>query len=456
MSTVLGQLRHNVPRLVGDYADIRFLRERALTIKVEGCDVQVQLATDGGGCCRVLRGATWTGASFNDLATLPTVCRQTSATARLLGEGGKATLAPGPVIEATVPLDLREDPRGVDLAAKVALCSRYAAVMGGGDRVTGARVTYRERFIRRWFVNSEGAAIDEEGADLSLACRALVGDGDRLERGQVDVGSAVDFNVFRNLEGEVAAAVDRARDLLWAATFPQGYSPVVLDPALSGTLVHEAVGHLLEADARPDWREHGGRPALGRQVAGPWLTVYDTADVPGARGGFRYDDEGMPARPVRLIDRGSLAGLLHTRETAGAYGVPPTGNARAVGYRYFPLPRMRTTCIAGGDRPLAGLLREATGGVYLRRAYGGQTEGTSFSFAAAEAYRIEDGRVGEPLRGVTVAGNTLELLASVAAVGNDWTLVDGPIYCGKQGQYPLCVSMAAPHVRLSRIKVGSR
>jgi TldD protein len=218
--------------------------------------------------------------------------------------------------------------------------------------------------------------------------------------------------------------------------------------------VHEAFGHLSEADfvyENPQARE---MMTLGRRFGSDLVTIGDDGSAAGLRGTLPYDDEGTPTRDTRLIERGVLVGRLHSRETAAAMGERPTGNARAISFRHAPIVRMTNTYIAGGQGTFEDLIRDIKLGVYAVDATGGQTYLENFSFTASHGYMIRDGRVAELVKDVTLAGNLFQSLQAIDAVAGDfqWNQMGGG--CGKGGQFPLPVTEGAPHVRFRELLVG--
>jgi TldD protein len=193
---------------------------------------------------------------------------------------------------------------------------------------------------------------------------------------------------------------------------------------------------------------------LGRNFARPFFNVYDSGVDFGHFGGIKYDDEGTPMEKTYLIKDGNLVGRLHSRESAAAMGERPTGSARAISYKFPPIPRMRNTCIEGGDAEFEDMIKDVGLGVYVKTPRGGQTGGEMFTFTAAQAFMIRNGKIAEPVRGVTIAGNLFETLKDIDMVGKDFKIKAGS--CGKGEQYPLPVSSSGPHIRMNNVVVGGQ
>jgi TldD protein len=230
----------------------------------------------------------------------------------------------------------------------------------------------------------------------------------------------------------------------------------VLDPALAGLFIHEAFGHLSEADfiiANPHAQE---TMTLGRRFGPKTLNVMDDGTVSGLRGSIAFDDEGVPAQKTYLIREGELVGRLHSRETAAELGECPTGNARATSYRYPPLVRMTNTAIEPGDGgALADLIRDVELGLYACDWLGGETAIDDFSFVAKYARMIHHGELAEMVRDVTFTGNVFETLAHIDRIGSDFCWDSSSGDCGK-GPEGLPVCDGSPHIRIQDVLVGGK
>ena len=249
-------------------------------------------------------------------------------------------------------------------------------------------------------------------------------------------------------------AVRQAVVNLDAAPAPAGEEIVVLGCGWPGVLLHEAVGHGLEGDFnRKGVSAFTGR--IGEAVATEQCTVVDDGSLPGRRGSLEFDDEGTPTGRTVLIENGVLAGYLQDRLNAGLMGVKPTGNGRRESYAHLPMPRMTNTFMMPGPHDPEEIIRSVKKGVYAKNFGGGQVDITSgkFVFSASEAYRIEDGKLGAPLRDATLIGDGPTVLTRVSMVGSDLALDPGVGVCGKDGQ-TVPVGVGMPTIRVDGITVG--
>jgi len=241
---------------------------------------------------------------------------------------------------------------------------------------------------------------------------------------------------------------------LKAAETPAGETTVVLGPGWPGILLHEAVGHGLEADFnRKGVSAFSNR--IGQQVASPLCTVVDDGTIPGRRGSLNTDDEGVPTQRNVLIENGILRGYLTDKLSGRIMGRASTGSGRRESYQHIPMPRMTNTFMLAGESDPEEIIRSVKKGIYCATFGGGQVDITSgnFVFSASESYLIEDGKLTRPLRDATLIGNGPEAMRHISMVGNDLRLDEGIGICGKEGQ-SVPVGVGIPTVRIDRMTVG--
>jgi TldD protein len=253
-------------------------------------------------------------------------------------------------------------------------------------------------------------------------------------------------------EAVAGNAARRALTLLDAVDAPTGRLPVVVGNGFGGVLLHEAVGHGLEADAvHKSASVYAGR--LGEQLAEPFVTAHDDGSRAGDWGSDGIDDEGTPTRRTTIIEDGRLVSYLYDVVQARKDGVDSTGNGRRESFRHLPQPRMTNTFFAPGDATPEGLIGEIERGLYAVSFGGGQVEPATgdFVFGVSEGYLIEAGRVTAPVRGATLVGNGLEALRAIDGIAADLEIASG--FCGKGGQ-SVPAGVGQPHVRIRELTVG--
>jgi len=461
MSTLLTDAKNVLADLIARYqSHVDFLAIRLE--EAEGTDIllrgsKVETLSEGisiGGQVRACHKGGWGFASFNRLSSLKDRIEEAIAAAQLVGDE-ETLLAPiDPIQDARqIPLT-GTDPRQIPLAQKKALCSRYAEILRSvDDRITTTSVRYGDSAQRIILATSEGTFIEQSWVDLEMRFAATARNGETVQTGRETTGSRKAYEDLENLDVQIRGAAQRAVDALVLPPVKGNTYTVVIDPILSGLFVHEAFGHLSEADMayeNPDLLEV---MTLGRRFGSEELQIFDGAAPEGHRGSYYYDDEGVPASTTQLIKDGTLVGRLHSRETAGKLAESPTGNARCLSYHYPPIVRMTNTWIERGKTPVADLFTGIKEGVYARNWLGGMTNGEMFTFAAGEAWMIRDGEIAEPVRDVNLSGNVFTTLADIEAIGDDffWDESGG---CGKGGQGGLPVGCGGPSLRIRDVVVG--
>jgi TldD protein len=396
----------------------------------------------------------WGFVSFNSLDDMRGRVEMAISQARLVGSETSQLTAVPPVVDR-VPAGVDRDPVAMPLAEKNQILDEYNEIIWRQPEIQTSNIGYGDSHRKTIFLNSLGSYIDQERADIALRIAAVAArDGDVQQAG-LSMGSRGDLAPIRQLHQEVERLSRHVVALLSAPQAKGGEYTVVLDPVLAGVFVHEAFGHLSESDFVYENERLRELMALGKQFGSRELNIVDTATLPGLRGSYKYDDEGVPASKTYLIREGKLVGRLHSRETAAKMKEKPTGNARAISYRFPPIVRMTNTYIEPGMVSFEDMVGDIKEGIYARNWYGGTTSMEMFTFSAGEAYMIRNGKIAEALRPVVLTGNVFETLRNIDAIGNDLEMNQGG-GCGKAGQMPLPVANGSPHIRLHRCLVGGR
>ena len=437
------------------YVEIHVEEARSSNVRYRGRELEeIGRSSALGGNVRALAGGGWGFASFNDLSDLRAMVDQAVRSAKVVG-GDRVELAEVPSVVDHVPAVLGLDPMGVSLGDKKCVLDPYVEIMMSTPGVQSSSVGYSDARRHMVYANSEGSYIDQERVDVNLRIAAMARDGGDVQQSGISLGSLGDFTFVQDLNESAQEVADKAVALLKAPQVKGGEYTVVLDPILAGVFIHEAFGHLSEADhiyAEPRLQE---LMAVGRKFGGTHLNVKDGATVPRPtlRGSYVYDDEGVEGQETDLIREGILVGRLHSRETAAKLGERATGNARALNYRFAPIVRMTNTFIVPGTATPEDLFADVEDGLYVKNWYGGMTSMEMFTFSAGEAYRIRNGQIEELCRPVMLSGNVFSTLHNIDGVANDLGMNEGG-GCGKAGQSPLPVSNGSPHIRIRECLIG--
>ena len=345
-----------------------------------------------------------------------------------------------------------------DFAAKVKLLSDIDAYARGRDaRVRQVMASLTGEWQAVEIIRADGERFDDIRPLVRLNVSVVVGEGERMETGSHGVGSRGSYHVYfqpDRWQAQVDEALRQALVNLESGPAPAGEMQVVLGPGWPGILLHEAIGHGLEGDFnRKKTSAFAG--LMGERVAAPGVTVVDDGTLRDRRGSLTVDDEGTPTQRTTLIEDGILVGYLHDRLNARLMGMTPTGNGRRESFAHSPMPRMTNTLMVAGDKDPQEIIASVKKGLYAVNFGGGQVDITSgkFVFSASEAYLIEDGKIGRPVKGASLIGNGPDVLTRVAAVGNDLRLDPGIGTCGKNGQ-SVPVGVGQPTLLIDGLTVG--
>ena len=458
MKDLLTKINNTATQKFGaQYAEARAqkLYKTSLTLKEERVEAAKQ-GIENGVAIRVLMNGAWGFASvgsFDDAileGAVSDACRMAKLASTRLKTPIK--LADTKVVNDHVLSKPKKNPSDIQMEDKIkTVLAVNRASLGFDKRIKSCSVDYFDLTGSSFFVNSEGTSIEYDKLYVWARITASALSEGVFTFSREEIGSTAGFELFEEQVPEVLGVkvAKLAIEQLNAKSPKGGKFPVVLGPNVVGVFVHEAFGHLAEADLALS----GGVLAnnLGKKIGSDLVTFYDDGTIDGAFGAFKYDDEGVPSQKTLLIKDGVVTGLMHNRETAQKFNAQPTGNARAEDFRVEPIIRMRCTYMAPKDESFEELIKDVRSGYYFKSFRGGQAnlDGT-FQVGIQEGYEIVNGELGAPVRNASISGNTLETLHKVSGVGKDFMLDPGR--CGK-GQTAF-ISDGGPHIRISEVIVG--
>jgi TldD protein len=445
-----------VQKFGAEYAETRAqkLYKTMLTLK-EGRVEAAKQGIENGVALRVLVNGAWGFASVGSLNaevlmnTVSDACKMAKNAGSRLKTPIK--LAETTTVEDRVQIKPKKKPSTILMEDKINTALLInKATLGYDKRIKGCTIDYLDLTGTNYFTNSEGTRIKQDKLYVWSRITATAASKGVFTFSREEIGSTAGYEVFDSAPESIGEKVaKRAIQQLGAKTPKGGKSQVVLGPNVVGVFVHEAFGHLAEADIALA----GGilQNNFGKKIGSDIVTFYDDGTIDGAFGSFKYDDEGVPTQKTLLVKDGVVTGLMHDRETAQKFNAEPTGNARAENFRVEPIIRMRNTFMAPRDHSLEELVEGIRSGYYLKSFRGGQAnlDGT-FQVGIQEAYEIVNGEIGDPVRDASISGNTLETLFKVDAVGKDFELWPGR--CGKGQTAFICDG--GPHIRVNEVIVG--
>lgn len=443
-----------ISRSRAGYSELRVRRVWSSTVLLRGRAVEVAgSAVETGGLARCCSPDTgWGGVGFSGADRLDRNLLQAHELSLAAASRQPVTLAPIPIRQLEGASTLADDPREVTLPEKRQRAESLAAALFAADRrISAARLSCRDEVIETWLATSEGTWIHELQPNVTVAVLAIAEEEGNLERALGSLGGRGGWGTMVAAEALMQEVAAKAVERLHATPVRPGRYTVVLDPAAAGALMHRAVAHLarsalpgMDPDVLP----------LGTRVGPDCFSVGDDPCAEGLRASAVCDDEGTLARRSVIIQNGVVLGHLHNRETAAASGQAPTGHARAGSLRGAPHPRTTNTYLAPGSGTLADLLEGVRVGVYVSDALACEGADDHIGLRAGQARMIREGRLAEPVKGVAIGGELLELLGCIDAVAADfvWDTRGGRCRDGAAGVVP--VTTGAPHLRLLDVPVG--
>ena len=442
----------------GEFADLYFEAVTSTSLGMDEGIVKTAAQGISVGCgIRVLSGERTGYAYTDDLS--PERLLKAARTAALIANGPQTQRVQGfsetrtpslyPVTGVTADAEIAEKLRLIERANK--------AARDYDSRITQVRASINDELRRILIAASDGTYASDTQPLARLNVAVIAKDATNTARGTSGGGGRITLDFFEGNKSPEHFAREAARTAilqLGAIAAPAGEMEVVLGPGWPGVLLHEAVGHGLEADFnRKKTSAFAG--LIGQKVASSKVTVVDNGRMPGRRGSINVDDEGNATQETVLIENGILRGYLSDKLSSRLMNMPNTGSGRRESYQSIPMPRMTNTYMLNGEDEPGDILKSVKRGLYAVNFGGGQVDITSgkFVFTASEAYLIEDGIVTAPVKGATLIGNGPEALKYVSMVGNDLALDEGVGTCGKAGQ-SVPVGVGMPTIKLDRMTVG--
>jgi len=350
---------------------------------------------------------------------------------------------------------IKKNPQDVEIAEKIKFVKRANDISWTqSKKIKQVKVLYGETFQKIKIANSEQYFTEEERVHTLFLIHAVASEDGVIQTGYEAYGGLKGLELFDEISPETLAnaATQRALMMLNARKIKGGRMPVVISSKAGGTIIHEAVGHGLEADlVQEGLSVYSGK--LGEKIASEIITVIDDSTLPNMRGSYLFDDEGTPSQKTVLIHEGILTNYLYDKYTAMNDGKASTGNGRRQSYEHYPIPRMSNTLIAPGNHSPEEIIRSVDKGFFVNKMGGGQVNTVTgeFVFEVQEGYLIENGQISEPVRGVLLIGTGQEILKNIDMVGNDLGFSIGT--CGKNSQ-GVPVTDGIPTVRIPEIVIG--
>ena len=438
-----------------DYFDIRYEKKSETKIIFDGKELtQLTSNSTDGYVLRVLKDGGLASIAFTRFEEAEKAIKQVLENARLIAKNSqkKVVLAPVEVKKERFIPHLNQDPRKLSIDEKLELTRRYNEIPLRVKKIATTHIGYLEVSREKYFISSEGAEIAEELVTTRINGTITSRDGNLIQTVRVGIGGSDGFGRLRNQDEHFEKKTSIALQLLRAEPIPAGNYNVILNQSMAGVFTHEAFGHFSEADLIEDNPTMREKMKLNAQLGSEILNIKDDPTIPHQLGFYKYDDEGVEAKPTQLLKNGVLVGRLHSRRTATVFGEPPNGHCVAEDFRYAPIIRMGTIFIEPDRFTLDQLLEELGDGYYIIDAKGGQTSGENFTFGAQYGYVVKRGKLGSMVRDINISGNLYKTLMNISMIGNDLELcqIGG---CGK-GQLNIRSCNGSPHILIKDVVIG--
>lgn len=443
------------------YADIRCSENEINSITQKNGKIEdISSGSSYSSGIRVLYKGSWGFASTNDASKLKDIADSAFRAAKSIQDANRRediALAEAKTVDTEIRTKYKTDISAMPVDDRVKIVKEgHKGATEVSDKIKSVSLAYSDSCARNVFVSSEGTYITSSPQYFMYYVFSIARKGDRMEESYDRCASfsGIDVLLKKDPAKLAASASKEAVKLLDAALPPSGNMPVILHPTIGGVFVHEAVGHASEADHAMRESIFTGR--LGKKLGSDNLNIIDDPNLKANHGSYMYDDEGVRGKKTVIFRKGVLESYLHSRETAGSFGVGTTGNGRAQSPNFRPIVRMSNTYFDGGDMDVDELFSGVKKGIYMKGFKGGQVnpvDGT-FTFGAEQGYVIENGKKTRFVKDCAISGMVLDVLKKIDAVAKDVS-VDGIGFCGKEGQM-VPVSDGGPHFRVSDLLVGGQ
>lgn len=440
----------------GDYADVFVEWRGGLSIQLEDNKIEkISTGIDSGAGVRVIHGDRTAYAYTNDFSE-DSLFEIAGSVSKAVNDKGTRDIDINLMkARPVVTFNIKYKPSEIEIKRKIQLINNSnKAARNVSSRIRQSSIFYRETMQETCIATSEGRIAEDNRTYTLALVQVVASDGEVIQTGYEPVGGLTGFEIFDDhpLEEVALKVAQRALRGLDARKAPGGRMPVVIFSEAGGTMIHEAIGHGLEADlVQHGLSVYAGK--IGQKIASSLITIIDDSTLPNKRGSFSFDDEGVDSQRTILVEEGVLRGYMYDRLTATKEGLRSTGNGRRESYRHRPIPRMTNTFIATGRHKSDDIIKSVDKGFFVRKMGGGQVNTVTgeFVFEVSEGCLIEKGMLGEPVRGATLIGNGPDVLKSIDMVGEDLGFSIGT--CGKDAQW-VPVSDAMPTVRILEMVVG--
>lgn len=448
-------LKGVISRIPCSYAEIRLSASDRTAISLSGNNVDSVSSGSGlAGSIRIFDNGSWSFVTFNDIKNIAQYAEKVKQVSSRLDKRHDTGLVRSEPVTVHTQTACQKELTSIPLEQKFELIHSYNSILNKHEKIQTTRAVYRDTRSEKVFLNTEGTELLFDSSYCGASLAAVAKDGTTIESYHSSQAGYGGFELVEDMEEKAEEVASLALEMLEAEQIEGGKYRVIIDPRLAGVFIHEAFGHLSEADFVYENERMKEIMTLGRCFGIESLNVVDDGSIPFVSGYIPLDDEGTKPQKSYLIKNGCLSGRLHSRETAWKMNEEPTGNARAISAMAQPIVRMTNTYIENGQHTKDEIFNSLDDGIYAVDMHGGQTNLEMFTFSSAYGRKIKNGKPGKMVKNVMLSGNVFETLKNIEMIGNDMQLFGGLGGCGKGGQSPLPVSFGGPHLLINNVLIG--
>lgn len=454
-SSFLSEVKTFLSTLQCEYAEFRFSKNNSSVISLNNDNIEtINSGFSNLGSIRIFDKGRWSFVTFNNLKDYERFAKAGLENIKLISEDESKGLKKYKPIKIHKVTEKKIDFKSVSLDEKFELIKSYNDILRNNNKIQTTRALYRDKDSFQVYLNTEGSEIIYEKSHCGIGLTAYAKDGNDIQTDHDSVAGYGGFELVKGHEKKAETIVKTAVDLLTAEPVKGGQYRVILDPRMTGVFIHEAFGHLSEADFVYKNERMKSIMKLGKEFGPDFLNVIDDGNIEDKAGYIPADDEGVLPEKTFLIKDGKLNARLHSRETAYLMNEEVTGNGRAISPMSEPIVRMTNTYVENGPHKKEELFENLEDGIYAVNFHGGQTNLEMFTFSSAYGYEVKNGKPGKLLKNVVLTGNVFETLKNIKMIADDKVLYGGLGGCGKGGQSPLPVSLGGPHMLVDDVLIG--
>ncbi|MBN1499023.1 MAG: TldD/PmbA family protein [Spirochaetes bacterium] len=453
--TKIEEIRRILMSLNCEFADVRFTTADSSSIVLSNDEIEnMGSGISQAGSIRIFDKGRWSFTSFNDFSGFEKFARAGMENIGYMSPDAAKGLMSALPLKMNKVTDVQIDFTSVGIDEKYQMLCRYNRILKNHEKIERTSVLYRDVHSDYCYLNTEGSEITYDKYFCGVAFTSVAKNGTDIQPFHESIAGYGGFELVNNQDSAAENVIKTAVEMLSAEQVKGGEYDVILDQRMAGVFIHEAFGHLSEADFVCNNDRMKSVMVLGKKFAPEFFNVIDDGNIENTTGYIPADDEGILPEKTYLIKDGKLNARLHSRETANMMKENVTGNGRAISAGAKPIVRMTNTYIENGQNTKEELFENVKDGIYAVNFHGGQTNLEMFTFSSAYGYEIKDGKIGKLLKNVVLTGNVFETLKNIKMLANDREMYGGLGGCGKMGQSPLPVAMGGPHVLIEKVLIG--